>query len=179
MHKWLKIVQKVVESHKLRNLKIYVFILQQFWCQDGMLNEFHISFFLFFFLNGCTCGKWNSWARSQMGIAAADYVTASATPDLSSLWDLSCSLSQHQVLNSLSKTRDWTYIFMETMSGLNHLSHNGNSIVLFLNRIEYLLFYLDSYRQIHIWLSPISFTKRSMKVFNSTKLGHFKLWNIT
>ena len=45
-------------------------------------------------------------------------VTATiATPDLSCVCDLCCNLQQRQVLNSLSKARDQTCIFMDTMSG--------------------------------------------------------------
>ena len=45
------------------------------------------------------------------------YTTATATPDPSCTCDVCHSLWQHQVLNPLSKARDQTYIFMDTMSG--------------------------------------------------------------
>ena len=44
------------------------------------------------------------------------YTTAMATPDLSHIWDLSCSLQQCQILNSLSEARDQTHILTDTMS---------------------------------------------------------------
>ena len=45
------------------------------------------------------------------------YSKATATPDLSCICDLGHSLWQGQIPNSLSKARDQTQIFMETMLG--------------------------------------------------------------
>ena len=68
------------------------------------------------------------------------YTIATATPDLSCICNLHSSLWQWQILNPLSKARDWTHIFMYTSQVLNLLSHNGNSkIILFfkLHQIKY------------------------------------------
>ena len=56
------------------------------------------------------------------------HATATATPDLSRLCDLRCSLQQRQILNPLSEARDETHILMDTSQVLNLLRHNGNSI---------------------------------------------------
>ena len=53
--------------------------------------------------------------KSELPLPA--YTTAVATPDPSCIWDLHCSLWQHQILNPLSKARDQTRILMDTMSG--------------------------------------------------------------
>ena len=45
------------------------------------------------------------------------YTTATATPNLSHICDLGCSLQQCQILNPLSKARDGTHILEDTMSG--------------------------------------------------------------
>ena len=45
------------------------------------------------------------------------YTTATATPDLSYICDLSHILRQCQILNQLSKARDETRILMETKLG--------------------------------------------------------------
>ena len=43
--------------------------------------------------------------------------TATAMPDLSHVGNIHCSLWQHQVLNTLSRARNWTHILSETTSG--------------------------------------------------------------
>ena len=45
------------------------------------------------------------------------YTTATATPGLSHICNLHCSLWQHQILNPLSEARDQTHTLMDTMSG--------------------------------------------------------------
>ena len=57
------------------------------------------------------------------------YTTATATPDLSHIFDLSHSLWQCRILNPLSEARDQTCILMET-SRVNPLSHYGNSRII-------------------------------------------------
>ena len=52
---------------------------------------------------------------------------ATATPDLSYIFDPYHSLRQCQNLNSLSQARDWTHNLMDTSQFLNPLSDNGNS----------------------------------------------------
>ena len=56
-----------------------------------------------------------------------DYAVATATPDLSHIYDLCHSLWQHWILNPLSEAGDRTLILMATSWVLNLLSHNGNS----------------------------------------------------
>ena len=65
----------------------------------------------------------------EMELQLLAYATATATPDLSCIFDLHRSLWQHWILNPLIKARDQTHILMDTSQVLNLLSHNGNSIV--------------------------------------------------
>ena len=66
------------------------------------------------------------------------HTRATATPDLSHIWDLHCSLLQCQILNLLSEARDQTHIPRETSWVLNLLSHNGNSSSQFLKEADFL-----------------------------------------
>ena len=50
--------------------------------------------------------------------------------DLSHVCDLRCSSQQRRIFHPLSKTRDQTYIFMDTGQSLNPLSHSRNSTFL-------------------------------------------------
>ena len=52
---------------------------------------------------------------------------AMATPDPSHICDLCHSLNQHQILNPVSKAKDWTHILMDTSRVFNPLCHDGNS----------------------------------------------------
>ena len=65
--------------------------------------------------------------RVKLELQLPTYATASATPDLSHICNLCRSLQQRQILNPLSKARDWTHILMDTGQVPNPLSHNGNS----------------------------------------------------
>ena len=56
------------------------------------------------------------------------HATATAILHPSCICNLHCSLWQHQILNPLSEARDHTHILMNTMSILNLLSHNRNSM---------------------------------------------------
>ena len=53
--------------------------------------------------------------KSELQLPA--YATATETPDPSCIHDLCHSSWQHQILNPLSKARDWTPILKDTMSG--------------------------------------------------------------
>ena len=55
-----------------------------------------------------------SQARGQMGAAAEAYATAMATPDLSCICELHCTLWQHWIRNPLIEARDGTHILTET-----------------------------------------------------------------
>ena len=46
--------------------------------------------------------------RGQMGAAAKAYATATATLDLSRIYDLHCTSRQCQILNPLNEARDQT-----------------------------------------------------------------------
>ena len=52
------------------------------------------------------------------------YITATAMPDPTCVFDLHHSSWQRQILNPLSKARDWTYILMDTSRVCNLLSYN-------------------------------------------------------
>ena len=57
----------------------------------------------------------NSRGWGLIGATVLAYATA--TWDLSCIYDLHCSLQQHWILNPLSKARDQTHILTETMLG--------------------------------------------------------------
>ena len=57
------------------------------------------------------------------------YTIAIATPDLSHICNLRCSLWQRQILNPLSEARDRTHILMDASRVLRPLNHSGNSSV--------------------------------------------------
>ena len=63
--------------------------------------------------------------KSELQLQA--YATARATPDLSHICKLHCSLQKCQILNPLSEARDGTLICTKTTPGPNLLRHNGNS----------------------------------------------------
>ena len=65
-----------------------------------------VCFLLFF--GAASAAYWSSQTRGQNGAAAA-------------------GLCHSQILNPLSKTRDWTHMLMDTSRVHNPLSHNRNS----------------------------------------------------
>ena len=56
------------------------------------------------------------------------YTTATATPDLSSVWDLHHSSRQCQVLHPLSEARDGTHTFMDTSQICFHCTTMGTPV---------------------------------------------------
>ena len=56
------------------------------------------------------------------------YTSATATPDLSCIFELHCSSWQHQILDPLNEARGQTRILKETSLVLNLLIHKGNSL---------------------------------------------------
>ena len=60
-------------------------------------------------------------AESELQLPA--YVTPIAMQDPSCIFDLHHSSQQHHILNPLSRAKDWTHVFMDSLP----LSHYGNS----------------------------------------------------
>ena len=58
----------------------------------------------------------SSQTRGWIGAAAEAYATATATWDLSLIYNLHCSLWQYGIPNPLSEARDGTHILKDTMS---------------------------------------------------------------
>ena len=85
-----------------------------------IIEEAQLQFFFFFF-RATPAAYGNSQARVQIGAVAA-------CPRHSS--------GQHQILNLLSKARDWTCILTNTSWALNLLSHSGNSHSYNFNRLH-------------------------------------------
>ena len=56
-------------------------------------------------------------SQLQLPAYATAIATATATPDLSCIWYLRCSVWQHWILNPLSKVRDQTCILGDSMLG--------------------------------------------------------------
>ena len=78
--------------------------------------RFFVCLFVFLF-RAISVTYGSSQARRQIGAVPEAYATDTATPDLSRICDLHCSLQQHRVLNPLSKARDQSLILLNTMSG--------------------------------------------------------------
>ena len=75
---------------------------------------FFLSFFFF-----CSLGPyWRHMEVPRLGFELEQpllaYTTATAMQDRSHICDLHLSSWQRRILNPLSKTRDWTHIFMDT-----------------------------------------------------------------
>ena len=64
------------------------------------------------------------WMKLELQLLA--YTTATATPDLSHIFNLCHSSPQCWILNPLSGARDWTCILVNTSQVCNLLNHNGN-----------------------------------------------------
>ena len=89
-----------------------------------------ILFFFFFSLWGHRCDIWNFpglGSNQNIGATAASLCHSHGNRDLSHIWDLHHSSWQCQILNSLSKARDWIHIPVDTSQLLYWLSHNRNS----------------------------------------------------
>ena len=80
-------------------------------------NVFILSSFFFFFgfciFMTIPLTYWGSQARSWIGAVADGCTTATATPDLSRVYNLHHSSRQRWILNPLSEARDWTNILMD------------------------------------------------------------------
>ena len=124
-----------------------------------------IFFFFFFFFTAYG----SSWARGWIGAAVATYATATAMQDLSYIYDLCHSLWQHQILNPLSKARDWTWILMtlcgflpivrflttepqgECQKSIFWKPFEINSILTTLLKLLYPKIIIINYKQQHSW----------------------------
>ena len=94
-------------------------------------SEKHLLFFYFFnvyfyfLFRAVPVAYGSSQARGHIGaaIATLHHIHSHARP-MPNLW-------QHQILNPLTETRDWTHFVMDTSWFLNLLSHNKNSFFFF------------------------------------------------
>ena len=77
------------------------------------LNWFQHNF-LFYLFRATHVAYGCSQARIQLELHLPAYTTATAMQDPSHICDLPHSSWQLQILNPLSKARDWTCIFMDT-----------------------------------------------------------------
>ena len=77
----------------------------------------HSYYFYFFLFRAAPVAHGSSWARGPIRAAAKAYATATATQDLSCIYDIWHSLWQHWILNPLSKARDQTHILTDTILG--------------------------------------------------------------
>lgn len=89
------------------------------------LNTTHLIHYILFRVN-----LWHMEVPSlgdELELQLPAYTTATATPDSSHTCNLSHSLWQCQILNTLSEARDRTCLLMDITLVLNPPSHNGNS----------------------------------------------------
>ena len=77
------------------------------------VGEAVFCFVLFLLFRATPTGCRGSQARMPE-LQMPAYTTATAMQDLSCFCDLHLSSQQHQILNPLSKARDWTHHFMVT-----------------------------------------------------------------
>ena len=73
----------------------------------------------------------SSRARGYPVLQLQAYATATAIPVSSCIYDLCCSLHQHQIIKPLSDTRNRTHTSWTPCQVLNSLSHNNNSSTTF------------------------------------------------
>ena len=83
----------------------------------------------------------SSWLGVESELHLLAQTTATATLHPSCILSLCCSLSQHQILNSLSEARDQTHMLMDTNWVLNPLSHDRNSFFKIFNEIQCVNFF--------------------------------------
>ena len=85
------------------------------------------------------------------------YTTATATPDLSCVFDLHHSSQQSQILNPLSGARDWTCILMDITQVCYHWATMGAP------RKQWLLYLSTTKRKIQ-WERKFSFITKKDKI---------------
>ena len=71
-------------------------------------------FYFFFFFRAAGEAYGSSQARVKLELELLAYTTATATPDLSHIFDLYHSSRQRCIFNPLGRARDWTHILMDT-----------------------------------------------------------------
>ena len=92
-----------------------------------MLDPFFLVFCFFLFLG------LHLWMMEVPRLGVESELQLLAYAKATETWDPSCicnlyhTMWQCQILNPLSKSRDWTCILMDTSRVLNPLGHNGNS----------------------------------------------------
>ena len=79
------------------------------------LRDFQNIVFFFFLFPAILVAYGSSQARDELELWLLAYTTAIATPDLSHICDLCCSLQQRQILNPLNEPRDQSCILTDTL----------------------------------------------------------------
>ena len=106
--------------------KAWTFSIRPF--AEKYANAWLICFILFYFIFTAPPTTYGySWARVESYLQLKACTIALAIPDLSYTYNLHHTSRQGQIPYPLSEAKDQTGILMDTMSGLNPLSHNGNS----------------------------------------------------
>ena len=94
-----------------------------------------------------------SQARGQIRAEPLAYATATATLDLSLVFDLHHSSRQLHILNPLSKARDRTCVLVDASQVRQPLSHEGNSKLLILDHyLKQNFFYILAFFRDEIYL---------------------------
>ena len=106
--------------------------IRSYWLTVLLSSMFSILvyfLFIFAFFRAAPAAYESTWGlgvESELLLLA--YTTATATRDPSRVCDPCHSSQQCQILNPLSKIRDWTHILMDTSQVCNPLSRSGNSL---------------------------------------------------
>ena len=103
------------------------------------------------------------------------YTTATATWDVSHVFDLHHSSRHHQILNPLSEAMNQTYILLDPNQVQNPQSHNGNSLNKILingSAFSIICFILQSHGAIHCVL-----VKASINIIYVFSFFFFFFWH--
>jgi len=98
----------LVNNKTFLGFKSYIFcIIETLQCSENKTNPFFFFFFcLFVFLGLYPQHIEVPRLRVKSELQLQAYISATATQDLSHIYDLHHSSQQHQILNPLSKARD-------------------------------------------------------------------------
>ena len=117
---------------KLVLLSAKVIAQSSFW---ALTDSFPFLFFFFSFLRLYLRHMEVPSLGAESELQPPAYATATATPDLSHIFNLHCSSQQHQIFNPVSKGRDRTHILTDTMSGSSETEPQWERLSFFLGEI--------------------------------------------
>ena len=104
-------------------------------CPEDQVNRssLFLAASLYFIFFSCFPGPYSQHMEVprlgvELELELPAYITATATPDLSHIYNLHCGSQQCWILNPLSEARDWTCIFMDTSWIRCHCATMGTTL---------------------------------------------------